>query len=170
MCSTTDLFLGQQGEPALDLIQPGGGGRRKVYVKARMAREPGAHRGGFVGSVVVHDQMHIQGGGNRRLNGPQELQKFLAAMAPMQLADHLAGGDIQCGKQRGRTMAQVVVRAPLGNPGRQRQDRLGAIQRLNLALLVDTQHHRLDRWIDVQADDIARLRHKQRIGGEFESL
>lgn len=31
-------------------------------------------------------KMNLQGSGNRRLNGPQELQEFMAAMAPRRLA------------------------------------------------------------------------------------
>ena len=38
-------------------------------------------------------------------------------------------------------MPDLVVSAPLGNPWQQGQDRLGAIQRLHLGLLVHAQHH-----------------------------
>jgi hypothetical protein len=39
--------------------------------------------------------------------------------------------------------------------GLQRQSRLGAIERLDLALFVDRQHHRVRRRIDVEADHVA---------------
>jgi hypothetical protein len=45
----------------------------------------------------------------------------------------LAGGDLQCGEQRGGAVADVVVAAPLGQPGLQRQDRGGAVQGLEIA-------------------------------------
>ena len=67
-------------------------------------------------------------------------------------------------------MAVVIVRAPLGLAGAHRQDRLAAIQRLHLTLLIHTQHHRagLLGWIQIQSDKVAHLLHKDRIGGEFE--
>jgi hypothetical protein len=48
-------------------------------------------------------------------------------------------------------------RAPFRNTGRQRQNRLGPVQYLNLALLVNAQDHGLDRWIDIQPDEQTRL-------------
>ena len=68
-------------------------------------------------------------------------------MPPMQLPDDFAGGDIQRGEQRRGAMAFVVVGSPLGDARRQRQQRLRAVQRLNLTLLVDAQHHGLGRRI-----------------------
>jgi hypothetical protein len=50
----------------------------------------------------------------------------------------LAGGHLQGGKQRGGAVAEVVVGAPLGQPRPERQDRLRAVQRLDLGLLVHT--------------------------------
>lgn len=49
----------------------------------------------------------------------------------------------------------------------QRQDRLAALQGLNLALLVHAQDERVLRRADVQPDDIAHLVHKLGIGREL---
>jgi hypothetical protein len=46
---------GQGGEEGLDGIGPGAGGRREVEGPARVAAEPGADFGMFVGGVVVED-------------------------------------------------------------------------------------------------------------------
>ena len=62
-------------------------------------------------------------------------------------------------------MAFVVVSAALGLAGQHRKDRLTAAQRLNLTLLIHAQHHRMMRWVQVQADDIAHLVDQQRIVG-----
>jgi hypothetical protein len=67
-----------------------------------------------------------------------------------------------------RTMTPVVVGAPLRDPGRQRQDGLREVQRLDLALLVHAQHHRIKWRIQMQPDDIAHLVDKQRIAGQLE--
>jgi hypothetical protein len=44
-------------------------------------------------------------------------------------------------KQRGGSVSRVVVGAPLGLAGLHRQQRLGSIERLNLALFIDAEHH-----------------------------
>jgi hypothetical protein len=50
------------------------------------------------------------------------------------------------------------------------QNRLGAIQRLNLRLFVDRQHDGVVGWVQVEADHIAHLFDEERVGGEFETL
>ena len=67
-------------------------------------------------------------------------------------------------------MALIVVGAPLGDARGQRQERLRAIQRLDLALLVDAQHQGLQRRVQVQPHDVAHLLDEQRIAGELEGL
>ena len=51
------------------------------------------------------------------------------------------------GEQRGRAVALVVVRHRCGAPLLQRQAGLGAVERLDLALLVDAEHERLVRRV-----------------------
>ena len=60
--------------------------------------------------------------------------------------------------------------APLGHPGHHRQHRLGPVQRLDLALLIHAQHHRLLRRVVVQPDDVDDLLHEQRVGGQLERV
>ncbi len=60
----------------------------------------------------------------------------------MTLADHGAGFTGERGNQAAGAVALVIVRAPLGPPGPQRQQWLGAIQGLDLRLLVGAQNHR----------------------------
>jgi hypothetical protein len=62
------------------------------------------------------------------------------------------------------------VGASFGHPGRQGQDRLRAIQRLDLALLVHAKHQRLQRRVQVQPDDVAHLVDEQRVRGELISF
>ena len=56
----------------------------------------------------------------------------------------LPGGDLQGGKQRGGAVPDVVMEL-LGMPGLHRQRLLGPVQRLDLGLLVHTQHDRVLR-------------------------
>ena len=66
-------------------------------------------------------------------------------MPAMTLADDFAGGDVEGGKQRRRPVPAVIVRPALGRAERHRQDRRGAVQRLDLTFLVDTQDERAIR-------------------------
>ena len=65
------------------------------------------------------------------------------AVALLALGDDLSVEHVECGKQRGRAIALVVVRHGGCAPFLQRQARLRAIQRLYLALLVTAQHNRV---------------------------
>jgi hypothetical protein len=57
-----------------------------------------------------------------------------------------------------------------GLPGQHRQHRLGAVQRLDLGLLVHPQHHGLVGRVVVQPDDVDDLVDNQRIGRQLEGL
>src|SRR6266536_2651650 len=66
--------------------------------------------------------------------------------------------------------ALVVVAAPLRLTGPQGQQRLGAVQRLNLALLVHAEDQSVIRRVHIQAHDIAHFLEEQRVRREFEVL
>ncbi|MGF6851352.1 hypothetical protein OKW29_000238 [Paraburkholderia sp. CI3] len=121
-------------------------------------------------AVVVHHQMDVQLGWHVGLDGAQELQEFTAAMTPMQFSNDFARGDVQRREQCGRAVAHIVVRVSLRDARGQRQRRLGAVQRLDLALLVHAQHHGLERRVQIQPDDIAHLVDEKWISGELEGL
>ena len=86
-------------------------------------------------------------------------------MARIALADHPAGGDIERGEQRRRAMPDIVVAAPFRLAGPHWKHRLAAIQRLDLRLLIHTQHQGVLGRGHIQPDDIAHLGDKIRIGG-----
>ena len=62
------------------------------------------------------------------------------------------------------------MRPPFGLARPHRQERLGPIQGLDLALLVRAQHQRLVRGVEVQPYDVPHLLDEQRILGELERL
>ena len=94
------LLFSQQREEALDLVEPGGAGRREVDMPTRMAGQPTLDGRGLVGGVVVHDQMNVEVIGNLGFERAQELEELAAAVAWEALADDLAGGDVQRRKLR----------------------------------------------------------------------
>ena len=86
------------------------------------------------------------------------------------LADHRAGEHVQRGEQGGGAVALVVVGHRAGPARLHRQRRLGAVQRLDLGLLVHAQHDRLLRRVQVQPDDVDELLLEPRVVGELERL
>ena len=89
-------------------------------------------------------------------------------MAGGEVGDHVAGGDVERGVQVRGAVALVVMGAPLGRAGQHRQHRRGAVQRLDLGLLVDAEHHRRVGRVQVQPDDVADLVDELRVGRQLE--
>ena len=67
-------------------------------------------------------------------------------------------------------MTEVVVGAPLGPARRHRSGWLGALQRLDLGLLVHAQHHRPLGRVVLQPNDIDDLLDNQWIGRQLEGV
>src|SRR5262245_59478031 len=70
----------------------------------------------------------------------EEVQELGRAVAPVALADDEARGDIEGGEQRGRAVPHITVRPPFGDARHHRQDRLFAVEGLDLALFVDAEN------------------------------
>ncbi len=84
-----------------------------------------------------------------------------------------AGGDIECGIERQGAIALVLEAVAFRPTGRQRQDRIQPIERLDVRLLVDRKDHRVGRRLEVQPDHVRRFGLEVRIGaGEvpFEAM
>src|SRR5437764_4618841 len=113
MNAAADLLIGQRGKEALDLVQPGTAGRGQMHMPARPLRQPVADQRGFVRGIVVPDQMHVEIARHAGFDLVEELAELLCPMARIALADHRAGGNIQGGEQRRRSMPGIVVAAPL---------------------------------------------------------
>src|SRR5829696_5636888 len=161
--------LGQRREEGLDRVEPGAGGRGEVEGEARMAGEPGDHLRVLVGGVVVEDDVDELTDRHRRLEGVEETDEFLVSMALHTAAEDRAVEHVEGGKQGGGAVALVVMGHGAGPALLQRQAGLGAVEGLDLALLVDREHHRMGGRIDIEADDVAQLRHELGIVGELEA-
>lgn len=141
-----------------------------MHMEAGPLRQPGPDFGVLVGAVVVHDQVQLQILGHLLVDPSQEAEELLMTVAGLALSDHCTGGHIQRREQRGGAVADVVVGDALHVAQAHRQQRLGAVQCLDLRLLVNAEHHRLDGRVQVQARDVADLLDKERIGGDLEVL
>lgn len=80
--------------------------------------------------------MNIQIGRHRRIYPIEELAELDRAVAPVTLTDHFAGLRVESGEQGRGTMPNVIMRALFRLAGPHGQQRSGAVQRLNLGLLV----------------------------------
>jgi hypothetical protein len=126
------LLIGEQGEEARDLIVPGRAGGRQVDASARSLGQPVADQQGLVDGVVVHDQVDVEALGHIGLDLVEEPTELRGSVAREALADHLVGGDVEGGEQRGRAVALVIMAAARRLAGPHGQRRLAAVERLDL--------------------------------------
>src|SRR5262245_5331884 len=124
----------------------------------RAAGEPRLNLWGFVGGIVIQDDMDIEPFGDLSIDLFEEVQELGRPVTLVAFADDEPRGDIECCKQRGRTMPHVAVRATFGYARHHRQDRLLAIECLDLALLIDAEDEGSVRRGKVKADDIGPCR------------
>src|SRR5207342_868021 len=128
-------FGGELAEPALDQVEPRAVGGGEMQAEAGVADEPAVHSGGLVGRGVVHYDVHVQVLGDGAVDEVQEADELGRPVPVGEIGDHVARRDVERGVQVGGAVAAVVVGSSLGHAGQQRQDRGGAIQRLDLGLL-----------------------------------
>ena len=119
--------------------------------------------------IIIDDEMRIECRRHVGLDMLEEAEKLLMTMARATLREDPAIGDVERGKKGRRTVSDVIVGDALNIAKPERQHRLHAFQRLNLALFVDAQHDGVIGWIEVEADDVPACR-QTRIGGKLEAL
>src|SRR5499427_1955195 len=76
---------------------------------------------------------------------------------------------LSAGEQGGGAVPLIVVRHGLAAPGLDRQSGLGAVERLDLALFIDRQHHGMGRRIDIKPDNVGQLGGKAPVAQALES-
>jgi len=166
--SATQAIFGQVAEESFHHVQPGAACGREVHVEAGMASEPALDLGMLVGGVVVHDHVDLLFGRDDVVDDAQKLQPLLMAVPVVAHGDHFALQRIESSQQRGRAVALVVVSHGAAAALLHRQARLGAVQSLNLALLVGAQDDGVLRRVQIQAHNIFQLLDELRIVAELE--
>ena len=91
-------------------------------------------------SVIVHNEVNIEIGRHIAFDLVEELTELRRPMPGHAFANDSASFHVERREQRGRSVPLVVMRAPFGLAKPHRQQRLRAIERLDLRFLVDTQH------------------------------
>ena len=102
--ASTNAFIGDLAEPALDQVQPGTARGNEVNVKPLVPFQPGFHLGMFMGGVVVHDQMKLTVGRRFLVDQLQELDPLLVAMVRHALADQPSLGQFDRREQSRRAV------------------------------------------------------------------
>ncbi|AWM29807.1 hypothetical protein AOX55_00004371 (plasmid) [Sinorhizobium fredii CCBAU 25509] len=102
------------------------------------------------------------------VDGVEKTDELLMPVTLHVPADDGAVEHVEGGKQRGRAMPLVVVGHGAEPALLQGQAGLGAVERLDLALLVDRQHDGMGRRVDVEADNVFELGDELRVVGELE--
>lgn len=114
--------------------------------------------------------MEIEMGRCLAVNDLEKPNPLLVPMLIHALGDDLPLEQFQCGKQGCRPVALVVVRHGLRATLVYRQALWGAVEGLNLGLLVDAENEYLFGRVEVQAHNIHGLLDELRIIAELESL
>ena len=104
-----------------------------------MPLQPSDHLGVLVGGVVVENHVDRFGGRHLVLDGIEKADEFLMPVALHAAPDDLAFEDIEGGKPGGGAVSFLVMGHRGAAPLFHRQPGLGAVERLNLAFLVDAE-------------------------------
>ena len=122
----------------------------------------------FVGRIVVDDGVDRFSCRHLRLDGIEEADELLVPVALHVAPDDRAVEDVKGSEQRRRTVALVVVGHGPGAALLHRQTGLGAVERLDLALLIHREHDGVGGRIDIKADDVPELVGKLRVVRQLE--
>ena len=101
----------------------------------------------FVRPVVVQDDVHRQGWINRAVHAVEETNKLLMPVPRLALANDGPIEHVERGKLGGCSVPLIIVGLSFRKAGPQGQNWLCAIQRLDLAFLINTEHQSLVRRV-----------------------
>lgn len=141
-------------------------------MKAWMMQQPAMDFWGFMGGIVVNDEVKLAFPiiGERGVDTSQEGQEFLVAVTLVAPTQNSSGGRIVSGKQRKSPVTHIIMSLTLGQTGTQWQNGLAALERLSLALLIDTKHNGFIGRIQIKPHNIAHLLYKHRVGTQLEGV
>ena len=188
--SSANHFAGQRAKPDLDLIKPGGVGRREVEydtlvgateesttlspsVERRQwtATQLGYHLAGFlvpVGVEVVENEVDTFGLAVMMAHRLDEVGEDLSRTVVGQVTVDLSRGHLQAGGQAPGAVANVLMLDPLDASTSARLVRESALQRLDAGLLVDRQDDFSTLFqclgLEVKGDDVQHLGLELRVG------
>ena len=155
--ASPDFAAGDNREKSFDRVEPRRRGRREMECPSRVVREPFQDLGMFVGGVIVGDGVDDFASGHVPFDGVEKANEFLMPMLLHTAPDDRAIKNIQRGKERRRAIALVVMGHRSAFARLERQARLSAVERLDLAFLVDGDDDGVSGRIHVKANDVLDL-------------
>lgn len=126
-------------------------------MKSWMFLQPFLYGGMLMRGIVINNEVQVQPLWRLFVDGLQKLKKLLMPMARLALCNDMTLGNVQSREERCGPMPLVVVSLPGRNPGPQRQQRLSAVQSLDLTLLVDREDECVLRRTQVEPDYVLKL-------------
>src|SRR5258708_13848766 len=138
-----------------------------MQFEARRARQPALDDRMLMGGVIIQNDVNALAQRNFAVDLFEKFQPLAMGVFLGSVSDDFARQVIQRGKESDGAVARVIVGLSTDMSFAQRQTRLTALQRLDLALLVTTEHHCLLWRIEVKTDDIPKFRLKIRIAGKL---
>ena len=118
----------------------------------------------LVGRQVVQNDVYLAAAGLGLDEFAEEGQEVVAGVPGGGLTDHFAGSGVERRIQRHRPVPLVLEAMALRATGREGQDRIEPVQRLDRGLLVEAEDRGMLRGIEIQADHICRLGLERGIG------
>ena len=161
-------LLGNDAEPAFDLVEPGRIGWGEMNVVAGTPSEPSADFGMFVSSVVIDDEMDVEVVRHTAVDLTQESEELLMTVSRFTAGDDSPGGHIESREQSGRAVTFVIMGDAFDVAEAHGENGLSSLKSLNLGLLIDREHHGVVRGIEVETDDVADFLDEERVVGNLE--
>ena len=138
---TPHPLFGQFSKPPLNQVQPGRTGGGEMEREPRMFLQPSLHTGLLVSPIVIDDEVQQHLSGEFPIQPSQEAQEFLMAVLSHAFPNHPAIEHVE-GSEQGRSAMPFVIVCHRATPALfHGQARLGPLQRLNLAFLIDAQDY-----------------------------
>lgn len=139
-----------------------------MQFEARMFLHPPPDFFVFVRAVIVKNQVQVEVWRKLRVELAQELQELLVSVTRLTLADDLSIENIERREQRRSAVTDIVVGMRPASPLDEGQTWLGAVQSLNLALLVHAENDSSVRRVEIDADNVRKFLDEVFVLGEFE--
>lgn len=114
--------------------------------------------------------MHVEVPAHGTIDAPEEAEELLGTVPRQAFADNEPALHVKRGEQRRGAVPLVVVRRRCGAPALQRQPRLAAVERLDLAFFIDAKHESAVGRVHVKPDDIGDFRIELGIVGNLDAL
>ena len=111
----SELFSGKLCKPAFDLIDPRRRCWREMHVVVGSPCQPFFDHGGFMGGVIVHDDVNVEALWNTSIDLLEKIEKLSGSMALVAFTDHESRRDIERRKERSCAVTNIRMGAAFRN-------------------------------------------------------